>query len=217
MKVFRNTFNRVKSIISNSKESIKKTLLRRKCEEQTGPEYKAFHKNIPAYLQSKGITSLYHFTDKRNLQSIIEHKGLYSWYGLQQQNIDAFLSSNELSRKLDLKKHKENYIRLTFHNYHPMMTKLKYEENIDFVCLEIDLEIACLSSTLFSNMNATDHNVIIKGSFDFLKTLNLDVFKIEYKNLDPQSKKYYQAEVLVQDFLPIQYIKNLEDLKRRYL
>lgn len=30
-------------------------------------------------LKEHGINSLYHFTDRKNLESIIRHGGLYSW------------------------------------------------------------------------------------------------------------------------------------------
>lgn len=32
-----------------------------------------------AIIEQQGIKKLYHFTDRDNLQSIIQHGGLYSW------------------------------------------------------------------------------------------------------------------------------------------
>lgn len=32
-----------------------------------------------AIIEQQGITKLYHFTDRDNLQSIIQNGGLYSW------------------------------------------------------------------------------------------------------------------------------------------
>ena len=76
------------------------------------------------------------------------------------------------------------------------------------IWLEISLEVACLKETLFSDKNATDNNVKIGDSFDFLKTLDLDIFKYQYRDLDYQGKKKYQSEILVKSFLPIKYIRH---------
>ena len=41
--------------------------------------YKSLHKNIIPYLNFKGVYKFYHFTDVKNLKSIIKHGGLYSY------------------------------------------------------------------------------------------------------------------------------------------
>ncbi len=179
--------------------------------------YKQLYKSIPLYLQSKDIQRFYHFTDIKNLESIIENGGLYSWYGVQNKGIRSSLSSNELSRQLDVRHNLQNYVRLSFNSYHPMSSRLKHEEGKELIWLEIDLDVACWENTLFSDINATDNNVKVDGSFDFLKTLDLDIFKREYRDLDFMEKKIFQAEILVKDFLPIRYIKNIDMLKGRYL
>ena len=38
-------------------------------------------------LKEHGINSLYHFTDRKNLESIIRHGGLYSWGDCIEQGI----------------------------------------------------------------------------------------------------------------------------------
>ena len=184
---------------------------------EPGISYKQLYKSIPIYLESKGIQRFYHFTDIKNLESIINNGGLYSWYGIQKKGIYSSLSSNDLSRQLDVKHKLQDYIRLSFHSYHPMSSRLIYEENKELVWLEIDLDVACWESTLFSDINATDNNVKVDGNFNFLKTLDLDIFKKEYRDLDPIEKKRYQSEILVKDFLPIKYIKNIDILRGRYM
>lgn len=180
-------------------------------------ESKEAKKDIPLFLKSKSIDMFYHFTDVNNLESIIENGGLYSWEGLENKRINASLSSNELSRQLDTQKNLQNYIRLSFTDYHPMSTKVEKEDGKKLVWLEIDLDIALGESTLFSDMNATDNNATVKGDFDFLKTFDFDIFRQRYNNLDILEKKKYQAEILVKDFLPIKYIKNIDILKVKYL
>jgi len=181
-------------------------------EKQPQYKYKKLYKNIPIFLKSKGIKCLYHFTAIENIESIITNQGLYSWNGLQNKGIQSILLSNKLSRQLDKQKKLENYVRLSFTNYHPMSTKVKKEYSKQLVWLEIDLEVCLWDSTLFSNINATDNNVIIKNDFDFLKTIDFEVFKKRYNTLSGPEKKQYQAEILVKDFLPIEYIKNIDKL-----
>lgn len=187
------------------------------CLKQDEQYYKELYNNIPIFLKSQGIDMFYHFTDIGNLESIIENGGLYSWKGLENKCIKASLSSDELSRQLDTKKSLQDYIRLSFTDYHPMSTKVEKEDGKKLVWLEIDLDIALWESTLFSDMNATDNNVTVRGDFDFLKTLDFDIFRQKYNNLDILEKKKYQAEILVKDFLPIKYIKNINELKENYL
>jgi len=178
-------------------------------------KYKEFCKNMPIFLASKNIDKFYHFTDEKNLESIIENGGLYSWKSIENKEISALLSSNELSRQLDTQKNLQDYIRLSFTDYHPMSSKVEKEDGKNLVWLEIDLEVALWESTLYSDMNATDNSVIVKGDFDFLKTLDFDIFKQRYNTLNTLEKKKYQAEILVKDFLPIRYIKNIDELQEK--
>ena len=178
---------------------------------------KNYDRNISFFLKSKDIDRFYHFTDVRNLESIIANGGLHSWSSIQKKNINSIMSSDELSRALDTRKGLQDYVRLSFVQKHPMKYKVEKERGLNLVLLEVDVSISCLESTLFSDMNATDNNVTVKDDFDFLKTFNYDLFKQRYINLGDLEKKKYQAEILVKDFLPIKYIKNIDILKEKYL
>lgn len=175
------------------------------------------HRSIPIFLNSKEINKFYHFTDIKNLDSIIENGGLYSWNGLKKENLQSCLSSNELSRQLDIRYNLQDYVRLSFADYHPMSTKVEKQDGKNLIWLEIDLDVALWESTLFSDINATDSNVTVDGSFDFLKTFDFTIFRQRYSGLDNLRKKKYQAEILVKDFLSIEYIRNINELKEKYL
>lgn len=179
--------------------------------------YKQQYRNIPMYLKSKGINNFYHFTDVRNLESIIDNGGLYSWSSIQKKNINSIMSSGELSRQLDTRKGLEDFVRLSFVENHPMKYMVEKDRGLNLVLLEIDISVACWESTLFSDINATDNNVIIGRDLGFLKKLNYNLFKQKYVYLEAQQKKQYQAEILVKSFLPIKYIKNIGTLKEKYL
>ena len=61
------------------------------------------------------IHSLYHFTDKENLNSIKENGGLFSWKYMIEKGIDIpSPGGDRLSRNLDSNKHIENYVKLSF-------------------------------------------------------------------------------------------------------
>lgn len=200
-------FRQTTDIVKNNNKIVQKQIY---YEEKL--LYKSLYKNILPYLNFKGIYKFYHFTDIKNLKSIIEHGGLYSWYGLETKKITSSLSSNQLSRELDTRYNLQDYIRLSFGSYHPMSSRLIHQERKELVWLEISLEVAYFEETLFSDINATDNNVKIGNSLAFLKTIDLDIFKHQYRDLDYYGKKKYQSEILVKKFLPIKYITNINTL-----
>ena len=183
----------------------------------TDKKLKTFWKSMNPFFDFVNVDKFYHFTDARNLKSIVESKGLYSWYSLENKSIKSHVSSNSLSRNLDIKHGLENYIRLSFTDYNPMSSRVIHEEKREIIWLEIDRSIAFLQDTLFSDKNATDNNVSVSNEFDFLKKLDYPLFEKRYSSLNIDEKKQYQAEILIKEFLPLEYILNIDELKRRYL
>lgn len=54
------------------------------------------------HLRKSGITCLYHFTSRRNLDSIKRHGGLYSWWDLDTHGITVPCpGGNDFSKLLD--------------------------------------------------------------------------------------------------------------------
>lgn len=177
---------------------------------------KPMWKNIKPFLESQNIIKFYHFTDLRNLKSIIRLGGLKSWSQLDAMHVNYYKQSNRLSRELDLRRGLQNYIRLSFISYHPMVER-SIRGGKKIIILQISVDIAYLGETLFSDKNATDRDVNISSKFDFLKTINYSIFQQRYYDLGFIEKKQYQAEILVRDFLPIKYITNINELEREYL
>lgn len=100
-------------------------------------------------LKEHGINSLYHFTDRKNLESIIRHGGLYSWGDCIEQGIAIPCpGGDKQSRELDEKKGLEYYVRTSFTRNHPMMYQAKNEGRIDDpVILEIDTDVITWQDT----------------------------------------------------------------------
>ncbi len=155
------------------------------------------------------IKSLYHFTDRTNLSSIISNGGLFSWKNCQEKSINISKpSSDSLSRRLDNKFGLQDFVRLSFTKNHPMMYAALNEERIsDPVILEISPDVIYFLETQFSDMNATRNGHCKGDTIDHFKKIKFEIVTLNnHFNLEDDQKKYYQAEILVKDHIPINYI-----------
>lgn len=180
-------------------------------------EKKSDYQSVISYLNENDVKYFYHFTDKRNLESIKKHGGLFSWYYLNKHNVVIpRAGGNELSRVNDSKFGLEDYVRLSFCVDHPMTYRLD-QEGYQLVLLKIKTDVACLAETRFSNINATDSLPHSYGrSLEDLKKVNIRATRMNYLRKDSPYFKEHQAEVMVKTFIPIEYIENFEDLYNVY-
>lgn len=175
------------------------------------------YRNIIPYLDFKNIECFYHFTERRNLKSILQSGGLMSFQELRNRQINVIHVSNNLSWELDAKKGLTNYIRLALVKNHPMFWKAKYEMNFELIWIQIDREIATWENTKFTDKNATDKNVKLGNDLGFLKSIDYDAIhksKDGYNTLHEEEKKHAQSEILVERFIPKKYFLNLSELER---
>lgn len=166
---------------------------------------------ILRYLNDNGVRCFYHFTDRRNLVSIKKHGGLLSWWYCKQNDITIPNAGGDSdSRRLDCKYNLQNYVRVSFCDDHPMAFRC-YQEGGDLVLLKISTEVATFKDTIFSDMNATatGHS---KG-LDYEALLNVDISatKEHYLRKDNPNFKPHQAEVMINTFIPIRYILNIDN------
>lgn len=162
-------------------------------------------------LRDAGVTKLYHFTDRDNLESIISHGGLYSWADCEEKGIRIRKpGGGDLSRQLDMRDGLQRYVRLGFTDDHPMKYVAMNDGRISNpVVLEIDLEPVLWHNTLYADRNATKTGAKVGGSQSDLRAIRFDVLRSRYFDLDDDDRKYYQAEVLVKNFIPLKYIRNI--------
>lgn len=189
--------------ISNAKEMALQALLRKK---RNWDEFAMVFKD-------NSIGKLYHFTDRANLQSIRDNKGLYSWYFCVSNNIEITRpGGGTLSRELDRHYSTHDFVRLSFTKSHPMMFKACKEKRIVApVVIEIDIEAAFFENTQFSNMNATKTGHSCGSNISNLNNIRFDIIqKPNYFDLPEDDKRYYQAEVLVKTWIPIEMLKNID-------
>ncbi len=167
-----------------------------------------------AVMDEHRITKLYHFTDRDNLESIIKNGGLYSWMDCDRKGIKINKPGGSLeSRQRDSSRKLEDYVRVSFTTQHPMMYVAMKDGRISNpVILEIDPEVIYWKDTCYSNMNATIHRIRpnIGGSLSNFKQIHFQSVKVhKHFDLPEEEQPYFQAEILVKNFIPLEYIKNI--------
>ncbi len=162
-------------------------------------------------MDNNGIQYLYHFTDRRNIPSIKLHGGLFSWHYCKKNNITIPCQGGDYdSQELDKKYGLEDYVRLSFCNDHPMAYRLQ-QSGSDIVILKIEVDVALLKGTLFSDINAADKLHTHGGELDDLKRVNFNATKRNYVRKDDDDFKPHQAEVMVKTFVSKKHIVNLDN------
>ena len=163
------------------------------------------------YLTSNGIRYLYHFTDRRNLDSIRRNGGLYSWYYCENHDISIpYPGGGEQSRNHDRWHGLQDYVRLSFCDDHPMAYRLK-QDGYNLVLLTIKIDVALLEETLFSDINAADGAHHHGRTMDDLRRVDLSATQQHYVSSSSPIFKKHQAEVLVKTFIPLEYIENIDN------
>lgn len=170
---------------------------------------------IKEILDINNIHTLYHFTDRDNLEAIINNGGLYSWKDCELKGITIPKPGGggpgSLSWELDARKGLENYVRVSFTRNHPMMYVAMNEDRISNpVILEIDPSVLYDEKTKYSNMNATRNGANIGDDIEDFKAIHFDTVKARnHFDLDTDEQPYYQAEILVKNFIPLSSITNI--------
>ncbi|MBR8760574.1 hypothetical protein IX306_000933 [Porphyromonas levii] len=172
-------------------------------------------KEFEDILDNHGITKLYHFTDRDNLASIIQNGGLYSWRDCEEKNVPIAKPGGggrgSLSWSLDMNKGLDRYVRLSFTQEHPMMYVAMNDGRISNpVLLEIDPEVIYDELTMYADRNATSNMVQYGGDLWHFKNIHFTSVKAKkHFDLPNEEQPFYQAEVLVKNFIPLKYITNI--------
>ncbi len=163
-------------------------------------------------LQANGITTLYHFTDRANIDYIKRYGGLFSWQHLRKTGIEVpYEGGGSLSKDLDRRYGLEDFVRVCFTENHPMMYVARNEGRIQNpVILKINTEVCGFQNTKFANMNATRNGHSCGNTLADLQRIKFEVVKQRtHFDLSEQDKPYFQAEVLIKTWIPIEYITNI--------
>ena len=177
-------------------------------------EKKRNWQEFKAILDQHKIVKLYHFTDRDNLESIIKNGGLYSWMDCDRKGIKINKpGGSSASRQLDSSRNLEDYVRVSFTTQHPMMYVAMKDGRISNpVILEIDPDVIYWNDSLYANLNAATYKSkpnIGSTISDFKQIHFLSVKARKHFDLPEAEQPYFQAEVLVKNCIPLEYIKNI--------
>ena len=156
------------------------------------------------------IPSLYHFTDRRNLDLIKQHGGLYSVSELAKLKITVPApGGNDWSRDADALKGMGQYVHLCFRNSHPMDYVARADGRLaDTVFLTIHADVLKWPNVLFtpdvSNKAGVDAVPIAQAKIDY---------EVLYKRTDwsnaalhERLKQAEKCEVLIPRMIPLSHI-----------
>lgn len=136
---------------------------------------------------NNGYPKLYHFTDARNVNSIMQN-GLLSWYQIQRRQIGNVPGSDALSRRLDADKGLEDYVRLCLQKDHPMLHVCLRDGRIrNYRWLEIDPYVWYWSANLYSDTNAASHRARVDSDPNTaLKSSDIQAEVLIHRSLNPK-------------------------------
>lgn len=175
-------------------------------------EKKSNWQDFQTIIKREGITKLYHFTDRENLASIIQQGGLYSWADCADKGITiAKPGGSDGSRSLDKRDNLQHFVRVSFVKQHPMMYVAMNDGRISNpVLLEIDPEVILWKESRYADRNATKNGAQVGGSLDDFKAIHFQSVKAnKHFDLPDEEQMFFQAEVLVNHFIPLAYIQNI--------
>jgi len=141
--------------------------------------------NLKETLKHFGITSIWHFTDRSNLESIQKH-GLLSLAVLNRKGIDvSCYGADELSHSLDRFKGIDRYVHLSITKSHPMQyIKTRNGDIPDPIWLEIDVSVLFENRSLccdgIANASSAECHDIEK--LDEVIDLNELIYGRDYRN-----------------------------------
>lgn len=168
-------------------------------------------------LDSKGIKRLYHFTDKENISSIRESGGLLSWRILEERGIKVRRPGGDLvSHMIDHAIYTDKYVHLCFSkNQYSLEAAIKSGRIKDPVILEISLDALRGGEPVFSNQNSasTCNDAFFSSGVAALSHIHIDTaIREDIYEIPFDERRFHQAEVLVQNRIPLSYIVNIDSL-----
>ena len=164
-------------------------------------------------LKKHNIRCLWHFTDKSNLDLIVNFGGILSLKHITERNIKVpVFGGNEWSHDADRHKGLDHYVHLTFLDDHPMLYTAKQEERIkDPIWLFIDPSILLNSGVRYSADVSNKSGVEIVDEETAKNEIDFDVLFtfMDWRNPEIQQRRQtaLKSEILIPDIIPLDKIK----------
>jgi ssDNA thymidine ADP-ribosyltransferase, DarT len=164
------------------------------------------------------IKDLFHFTDRRNLPSIRDLGGLYSYALLQEMGVEIPApGGNEWSRDADAYKGMDRYVHLCFKANHPMEYRAREEGRIvSSVFLSVSTDVLKIDGVKFTSDVSNKAGIEAYSLAEAMDVIDFEMLDGGWKNYsDPEIQARLQAvekyEVLVPDYIPLQMILSLRN------
>lgn len=167
-------------------------------------------------LIDRGVRHLYHFTDKSNIESIINCGGLLSLVALKEKGLNNVKhGGNQLSHYADSLKGVDRYVHLCFRDTHPMKYVASNEGRISNPCwLEINLSILGVEGVLYSSDVSNKSGVRLLPPDEAKKEIDLeglyDFLDFHEEGNQARKNNARKSEILIPNIVPIDKILNIE-------
>jgi hypothetical protein len=161
------------------------------------------------------VTSLYHFTDRRNLPSIRQLGGLFSLAKLKEKGAESLVTGgNDWSHEADTRVGMDRYVHLCLRPTHPMEFRAREDGRIkDTIFLQIHPEVLDWPGVRYtpdvSNKAGVTHYSIEEAK-------QLIDFEVLFTRTDWRSpsiqhrlQQAEKSEILVPDHIPLTLIRNI--------
>jgi hypothetical protein len=163
-------------------------------------------------LKKYNVSCLWHFTDKRNVESIKKH-GLLSWRELQRKGLAPVPGGNQWSHEADEFSGVDNYVHLSFNKENPMLYIAQRDKRIvDHVWLQIDLSVIG-TNTRYTDDVANKADVQMLDNDSAVEKIDFEaLFKfLDFREEGNKERKNAAAksEILVPVMIGIDKIKGL--------
>lgn len=160
------------------------------------------------------IPRLFHFTDRRNLDSIRALGGLYSLSELVEREVEIPApGGNQWSRDADNLKGMGRYVHLCFRNNHPMEYRARQDGRIeDSIFLDIDPSVMEFPGVMFTSDVSNKAGVQAVPIGEAVELIDYEVLYTQPEWSEEIRQRLTQAEkceVLVPSHIPLALIRNI--------
>lgn len=161
------------------------------------------------------VTTLYHFTDRRNLPSVRELGGLFSFAKLKEKQVAAIHpGGNDWSQDADKRCGMDQYVHLCFRPTHPMEFLAREAKRIEeSIFLQVHPAVLKWEGVMYSAGVSNKSGVQLYTIDEAKKHIDFEVLFTYTDWRNPAIKDRLlnaeKCEVLVPNYIPLEFIRNI--------
>ena len=173
------------------------------CDPSQKPDAETFLEVV----NENGIKNLYHWTDARNLESILDARALMPSAILKQASLAQWIPGGDAySLDRDVQLGLDHFVHLCFTPWQPMRLR-NHANNIDkqYAIFEVSTDVVAWLATEFTDRNASDGTKSRGNSLEHLNAIRFNIATAD-RPYGYEERKLFQAEVMVAGMIPLQYV-----------